>query len=91
MQDGDTLTRLVREVAIAGEIEAVDPDVPLSDLGIDSMKLIVALINFYRCLEGAIEIDRLVIDNDTTLRSIDLMVKQELDRTNSQHLLLAQG
>jgi hypothetical protein len=55
------------------------------------MKLIVALINFYRCLEGAIEIDRLVIDNDTTLRSIDLMVKQELARTNSQHLLLAQG
>jgi ribosomal protein S2 len=91
MQDGDTLTRLVREVAIAGEIEAVDPDVPLNDLGIDSMKLIVALINFYRCLEGAIEIDRLVIDNDTTLRSIDLMVKQELARTNSQHLLLAQG
>jgi len=74
----NTLQLLLDEVSMISGIAAIDPDLELQDLRIDSMKLVAALINYFQIFTDAIDVDRLAIDEHTTLRNLDRKVQAEV-------------
>ena len=76
MQNLDTLVLLKKEVAKILNSEAVDVNVGIGELGIDSLN-VVELMVFREQLYGAIEPERLNIGQYTTLQDLDSQLRTQ--------------
>lgn len=76
MQNLDTLVLLKKEVAKILNSEAVDVNVGIGELGIDSLN-VVELMVFCEQLYGAIEPERLNIGQYTTLQDLDSQLRTQ--------------
>jgi acyl carrier protein len=72
----NSLELLRKEVARILHTEIPESDVPLAELGIDSLNL-VELLLFCDQLYGSVEMDRLDIGQFTTLQSLDEQLRRE--------------
>jgi hypothetical protein len=72
----ETLTLLVQELAkVATTDGKVEPDTKLADLGIDSMKFMETLLTCLQFYPGFSDFEKLSIDKDTSLRSLDQQLR----------------
>jgi acyl carrier protein len=71
MTETQTLPLLLQEVAKILNRDAVDPDVGVNELGIDSLKVVELMLVCDQLYPTQIDPDKLTIDQFTTLRSLD--------------------
>jgi len=79
----NSLELLRKEVARILHTGIPESDVPLAELGIDSLN-VVELLLFCDQLYGSIEMDRLDIGQFTTLQSLDEQLRRELTRREEE-------
>jgi acyl carrier protein len=76
MEHVSTLTLLVREVAKIAELDSVDPDVGLNELGVDSLKLVELVLVCDQLYGINLDPERLEITEFTTLRDLDKQMSE---------------
>ncbi|HEX8584578.1 MAG TPA: acyl carrier protein [Allosphingosinicella sp.] len=76
MEHAPTLTLLVREVAKIAELDIVDPDVGLNELGVDSLKLVELVLVCDQLYGINLDPERLEITEFTTLRDLDKQMSE---------------
>jgi acyl carrier protein len=76
MEHAPTLTLLVREVAKIAELDSVDPDVGLNELGVDSLKLVELVLVCDQLYGINLDPERLEITEFTTLRDLDKQMSE---------------
>jgi hypothetical protein len=75
-ESSETLALLVQELAkVASNDSKVEPDTRLADLGIDSMKFMETLLVCLQFYPGFSDFEKLSIDKDTSLRSLDQQLR----------------
>jgi acyl carrier protein len=79
----NSLELLRKEVARILHTETPESDVPLAELGIDSLN-VVELLLFCDQLYGSIEMDRLDIGQFTTLQSLDEQLRRQAAQRESE-------
>ncbi|MEZ5920176.1 MAG: acyl carrier protein [Parvularculaceae bacterium] len=71
MQNTETLDLLSQEVAkILGQ-ESIDPDISVSELGVDSLKVVELMLVCDQLYPNKIDPEKIEIDQSTTLRGMD--------------------
>ncbi|HLL30338.1 MAG TPA: acyl carrier protein [Allosphingosinicella sp.] len=76
MEHASTLTLLVREVAKIAELDSVDPDVGLNELGVDSLRLVELVLVCDQLYGINLDPERLEITEFTTLRDLDKQMSE---------------
>jgi acyl carrier protein len=79
----NSLELLRKEVARILHTQIPESDVPLAELGIDSLN-VVELLLFCDQLYGSVEMDRLDIGQFTTLQSLDEQLRREAARREEE-------
>lgn len=71
MSERNTLLLVQREVARILNVEEVDPDTGVGELGIDSLNVVELILVFEQLYQKPVEPDQLSVDQFTTLRELD--------------------
>jgi acyl carrier protein len=71
MEHSATLELVQKEVARIVGVDSVEPDIGLSELGVDSLNVVELILVFEQLYGKPVEPDQLVIDQYTTLRDLD--------------------
>jgi hypothetical protein len=80
MTDEPTLAALLRDVAEILNVETVDPDLGLTELGIDSLNAVELVLVCDRVYPGA-NAESLTISQYTSLRDIDKQLRHAMAQT----------
>jgi hypothetical protein len=75
LETTETLTLLVQELTKVSSADKTEPDTKLADLGIDSMKFMETLLTCLQFYPGFSDFEKLSIDKDTSLRSLDRQLR----------------
>jgi hypothetical protein len=78
MEDTETLPLLIAEVAKISLAETVTPELKLAELGVDSLKFMEVLLSCLRFYPDFSDFEKLSIDHETNLRSLDRQLRGEL-------------
>jgi hypothetical protein len=76
-----TLEKIIAEVSKAANMEGIGPDTKIGEINLDSLKFVELLLEFTALFPGEIELDRLNVDAQTTLRQLDSQLSGELADT----------
>lgn len=76
MEPLNTLELLVAEVAKIAELDNVDPDIGLNELGVDSLKLVELVLVCDQLYAISLDPERLDITEFTTLRELDRQMRE---------------
>ena len=76
MESANTLELLTSEVAKIAELENVDPDIGLNELGVDSLKLVELVLVCDQLYAISLDPERLEINEFTTLRDLDRQMRE---------------
>jgi acyl carrier protein len=76
MESENTLKLLIAEVAKIAELENVDPDIGLNELGVDSLKLVELVLVCDQLYAISLDPERLDINEFTTLRDLDRQMRE---------------
>lgn len=76
MESANTLDLLIAEVAKIAELENVDPDIGLNELGVDSLKLVELVLVCDQLYAISLDPERLEINEFTTLRDLDRQMRE---------------
>ncbi len=76
MESANTLELLTAEVAKIAELENVDPDIGLNELGVDSLKLVELVLVCDQLYAISLDPERLEINEFTTLRDLDRQMRE---------------
>jgi acyl carrier protein len=76
MESVNTLDLLVAEVAKIAELDNVDPDIGLNELGVDSLKLVELVLVCDQLYAISLDPERLEINEFTTLRDLDRQMRE---------------
>lgn len=68
----NNLNLLLEELKKILQIEEVDPDVPVGQLGIDSLNVIELILACQQIYDGVVDFENIDINEMTTVRGIDL-------------------
>ncbi len=71
MENSNTLLLVQREVARILNVDEVDPDTGVGELGIDSLNVVELILVFEQLYQKPVEPDELTVDQFTTLRDLD--------------------
>ncbi len=71
MENGKTLDLLSKEVARILNLESVDPDTGVGELGVDSLKVVELILVCDQLYGADIDPEKLNIDQFTSLRDLD--------------------
>lgn len=66
------LNLLLEELKKILQIDVVDPDVPVGQLGIDSLNVIELILACQQIYDGVVDFENIDINENTTVRSIDI-------------------
>lgn len=76
MESENTLKLLIAEVAKIADLENVDPDIGLNELGVDSLKLVELVLVCDQLYAISLDPERLDINEFTTLRDLDRQMRE---------------
>ena len=71
MSDKTKLELLATEVARILNVDAVDVDTPMGELGVDSLNVVELVLVCEQLYVGSVDPERLSIDQYTSLRELD--------------------
>jgi len=88
MAEYTTLQLVQREAARILNVERVDPDIGIVELGIDSLNVVELILTFERLYQRPIQPEMLSVDQFTTLRQLDRQILElSCPATNSSQSL----
>tara|TARA_B100000768_G_C10948598_1_gene236705 strand:+ start:299 stop:526 length:228 start_codon:yes stop_codon:yes gene_type:complete len=68
------LNNLLEELKRILHVDEVDPDVPIGQLGIDSLNVIELILACQQVYEDFVDFEDIDINEDTTIRGIDAVM-----------------
>jgi hypothetical protein len=77
MAEKDSLTLLAEEVARILNVEKVDPDVGINELGVDSLNVVELMLVADQLYPGA-DVEKLSAGLYTSLRDFDQQLRQQM-------------
>ena len=72
----DTLARLQSEVGNFLNVDTVDPDMPLAQLGIDSLNVVELILVCQQVYTHVLDVSAITFDEHSTLREIDKCLQE---------------
>lgn len=76
MTDNHELTQLQYEVANILNIETAEPDMPLAQLGIDSLNVVELILVCQQIYPNVVDISTITFDEHSTLREINKCLQE---------------
>ncbi|MFS1525528.1 acyl carrier protein [Microbulbifer sp. 2304DJ12-6] len=62
---------LCEQISLMLNVDSVDPDMPIADLGIDSLNIVEVILICEQLYPGVMNPENLVFDEHTTLQEMD--------------------
>jgi len=75
MENSETLSLLASEVANILNVESVDPDVGMTELGVDSLNVVELMLVAEQLYPGS-EVEKLSLGQYTSLRDFDQQLRE---------------
>jgi len=75
MENSETLSLLASEVAKILNVESVDPDVGMTELGVDSLNVVELMLVAEQLYPGS-EVEKLSLGQYTSLRDFDQQLRE---------------
>jgi len=78
MSEPSKLDLLAAEVAKILNVDSVDTDTPMGELGVDSLNVVELILVCEQLYVGSVDPEKLLIDQYTSLRDLDRQLNEAL-------------